>query len=315
MTLMSFAKHHSPLATLNKIAMHFDRRRGQATGMYHYGLYRRDSMYARKYLMKHYAYVLERWSSAQTIAEKCRSDSPKAWSCWLTGRDDAPSMIRTLLDIQESHLPAYDYRVITNNNLGQYVDIPGYIYDKFRNGIITPTHFTDIIRAALLAHHGGLWLDSTVLLSKDIGTEITTFPFYYAKGLDTHFSMYATCSEIAEWEGYFIAGSKKGTFYNYMYDFFCDYWKHEDSLIQYLLINTIAILGIQHISRFRNENELVPKNNVQCELLADYLKNGNRSALSMIDESDCYVFKLSRHDHYDESLFAAIVKHCKESYN
>lgn len=311
MTLVSFAMHHSPLATLNKIAMHFDRRRGQASGRYHYGLYRRDSMYARKYLMKHYAYVFERWNRAQTIAKNYRFERPKAWSCWLTGRDDAPTMIRTLLDIQESHLPAFDYIVITNKNLEKYVDIPGYIYDKVRNGIITPTHFTDIIRAALLAQYGGLWLDSTVLLSKDIGAEIATFPFYYAKGLDTHFSMYPTCSEVAEWEGYFIAGSKEGMFYNYLFDFFCDYWKHEDSLIQYLLINTIAVLGIQHIIRFRNENELVPINNAQCELLADLLKYGDRSALSMIDESDCHMFKLSRHDHYDESLFASIVKRCK----
>lgn len=302
MSLLNFALAHSPIATAIKVCMHFDRNKGKKTGLYCDYLYNLDTSYTRKYLNKKYSYIFEKWNNSTTYLRSYIPESNFAWTCWLTGRNDAPGMIRKIFDIQEQHLPEYNYNVITLKNIDDYLDIPSFVYDKFNKGIITPTHFTDIIRSGLLAKYGGLWLDSTVLLNHDIDSSILKYPFYYAKGIDSNFSAFPTCREVTKWEGYFIAGQKDSLFYNYMYDFFCEYWRREQSLVQYLLINNIAILGIEKIHLLSRQDNLVPKNNIQCELLQDAIVQNNYNYVNFLLSSNCSIFKLSRHDQYNNQL-------------
>jgi len=52
--------------------------------------------------------------------------------------------------------------LVTNENLGGYIELSPVIYQKVKDGRITYAHFSDIIRNTLLAQHGGFWLDATV---------------------------------------------------------------------------------------------------------------------------------------------------------
>ena len=58
---------------------------------------------------------------------------------------------------------AGDHRVIilTDDNYKQYVDIPEWVEEKKKKGVISRTHYSDILRLSLLARHGGMWIDST----------------------------------------------------------------------------------------------------------------------------------------------------------
>ena len=44
-----------------------------------------------------------------------------------------------------------------------YVQFPDFILDKWKNGKITHTHMTDLLRLELLVKYGGMWVDATVL--------------------------------------------------------------------------------------------------------------------------------------------------------
>ena len=62
---------------------------------------------------------------------------------------------------------------ITEKNYKDYVNMPDYIIRKQQSGEIDLTHFSDILRMMLLARHGGIWMDSTLLIpSKHLGTFI-----------------------------------------------------------------------------------------------------------------------------------------------
>ena len=47
--------------------------------------------------------------------------------------------------------------------------------DKFINNIFSITHFSDIIRMALLSKYGGYWIDSTYLVTSPLTKVNTSF--------------------------------------------------------------------------------------------------------------------------------------------
>lgn len=97
-----------------------------------------------------------------------KAEFPKViWWCWLQGEDQAPRVTKTGLASLRRNLPDYDVRILTWNNIKDYVDLPKVIYDKFAAGWISGALFSDILRLALLSKHGGFWVDSTVYCSDD----------------------------------------------------------------------------------------------------------------------------------------------------
>ena len=62
--------------------------------------------------------------------------------------------------------------------MGQYVDIPDYILQKYRAGKMTRTHFSDILRLHLLSRYGGVWIDSTILMTEHLPKYILDSPLF-----------------------------------------------------------------------------------------------------------------------------------------
>lgn len=287
---------------------------GGITGKYPASTYSKTSELTYRMLGKKFEDFISPWRHATDKAESFSDDEvPPAWTCWFQGLDTAPPMIQKLVNIQEQHLPDFDYHVITENNFDSFVDLPGYIIDAVQEGRITKTHFTDILRAALLREHGGLWLDATVLVTSNISRECVQSPFFTLKGLNMDFPGGAVYPEVAFWEGYFIAGKKNALFYNFMYEFFLEYWKQEPSLVQYLLINQVAKLGIRNISVVGEEFASIPETNQSCELLGPRLIGDEALQQFPLYEDGTTIFKLSRHTAYNPESLELVLKHAMES--
>ena len=75
-----------------------------------------------------------------------------------------PDVAKACLNSIKMHADRHPVIVITEANHGDYVDLPDYIRTKVKQGKISLTHLSDILRMALLAKHGGIWIDSTVLI-------------------------------------------------------------------------------------------------------------------------------------------------------
>ena len=88
--------------------------------------------------------------------------------CWLQGEENAPTLVKTCIKSMRENLKDRKIVVITSKNMDKYIEFPEYIITKWNNGIITNTHLSDILRVALLAKYGGLWIDATVLCTGDI---------------------------------------------------------------------------------------------------------------------------------------------------
>lgn len=90
------------------------------------------------------------------------------WQYWAQGFDgELPQVVRCCLDSVDRFKGDYEVVRLSDETIPQYVDIPEYIWAKRGHGF-SITAFSNILRLALLDTYGGVWLDTTVLLTREI---------------------------------------------------------------------------------------------------------------------------------------------------
>lgn len=127
-----------------------------------------------KKLRKKYKKKIENF--AAEIDKSCK-DAPhencgKIWFCWFQGLENAPQTVKTCYNSLKENIRDREIIVITEENFGDYVEFPDYILEKYKKGVISRTHFSDLLRLELLIKYGGSWIDSTVYCS---GGEIPSY--------------------------------------------------------------------------------------------------------------------------------------------
>ena len=179
-------------------------------------------------------------------------DSP-VWVCWWQGEEATPDIVKACLNSIRMYADRHPVIVITEANHRNYVDLPDYIRTKVEQGKISLTHLSDILRMALLARHGGIWIDSTVLIpSKHFNSFILPDNKFWTCH---HVPIYHNISR-GGWVGFFVACGRNNLLPSFMNDFFLLYWKTQTRLIVYLLIDyafAIARKYVPSISRMVDE--------------------------------------------------------------
>ena len=198
-----------------------------------------------KYLLKKYSYIIEKYQKEDETAKDSKEQN--IWICWLQGEKNAPKLVTNCIDSIRRHANNHEVILITMENYKDYIKIPKYILDKHQKGIISNAHFSDIIRMTLLRDYGGIWIDVTVFCTKDIPNDVFDKVFFSCKSpkVETHY-----ISRL-QWTSFVIGGKKNSLFYRYILDFYLEYWKNEDIIIDYLLIDYIIYLGYHNINNIK----------------------------------------------------------------
>jgi hypothetical protein len=164
------------------------------------------------------------------------------WMCWWQGIDQAPEIIRSCVKSVQKHADGHRLILITEDNYRDYVDIPEWLIKKKEEGIISRTHFSDVLRVSLLARHGGLWLDSTFFCVDTI-SDYFQLPIWSIKRPD-----YGHASVAC---GYF-ANYSLGCQFEYRWvfavirDYLLEYWKTNDIMVDYLFLDYLIVLIQKH---------------------------------------------------------------------
>ena len=90
-------------------------------------------------------------------------DSP-IWVMWYQGIDNAPPIVKSCIQSIIENRAEHTVHIISKYNLNKYIKLPSYLKQKFNKRKFGITHFSDIIRFALLSKYGGYWLDSTYFI-------------------------------------------------------------------------------------------------------------------------------------------------------
>lgn len=70
---------------------------------------------------------------------------------------------------------------LSEENYKEYITLPDFVLELFQKGKITRTFLSDLIRLELLLKYGGVWIDSTCLLTREIPKEILEADLFFFK--------------------------------------------------------------------------------------------------------------------------------------
>ncbi|MDR2717114.1 MAG: capsular polysaccharide synthesis protein [Treponema sp.] len=210
----------------------------------------------------------------ETIPLQCNIPE-QIWICWWDGIDTMPPLVRACYNSVNENAGKNNIHLITKNNFHEFVSIPNHILNKFNLNIISRTHLSDILRMALLAEHGGLWLDATVFVTGSIQSKNDCFFTIKRDYVGEYVSK-------RRWTGFCIGGTKNNILFEFAKNFFYEYWKKYNDMIDYFLIDYVIDIAYRSISGIKQMIDNVPLNNSNLYVMRDNL--GNEAASSFLDE-------------------------------
>ena len=167
------------------------------------------------------------------------------WLCWWQGEASMGPLVRECYARIKRFNPDKQVILITDDSMAQYVSFPVYILEKYQKGIISKTHMSDLLRAELLAQHGGVWMDATIYTFGPIPE------CCYEKALYTGRCKYNKKDYNVSrnrWTSYFwVSPWPEHIFFCFLSDFWRAYWKDHETLIEYFLIDYAIDLGYHAI--------------------------------------------------------------------
>lgn len=178
------------------------------------------------------------------------------WQYWAQGfnSDSLPFITRICLDSVEKHSEGYNLIRLSDDNLERYIDIPDWLIEKRQK--LSLAHFADIVRCMLLSTYGGLWLDSSVLLTGTIPDYIFSEGFFmYQRDKNEPNKTYweNTFAYYFGWDSNFKVNTLNGIFcarkdnlvIKDMTDMLLAYWKVHDNAIDYFFFQILFDLYIK----------------------------------------------------------------------
>lgn len=214
-----------------------------------------------KFIEKDFSEIIEKYKNhAEEISfpkkEKTDENDENIWIFWWQGYDTAPLLVKKCIDSIIKNAGNHPVILITKENWKNYADIPDYIIEKVEKGIITLTHFSDILRMSLISEHGGLWLDATIFVSRKIPEYCFERPYF-----SIHYETSTSKIAKGKWTGFCQAGQKNSLIHSFCRDIFFSYWKKYNKLIDYFFIDYVMLAGYKNISGFKKLIDELPLNN------------------------------------------------------
>ena len=243
-----------------------------------------------KYFEKTFADFTDSYDYDRPLAEDDEAKRGHIWVCWWQGWDQAPEIVKICIESIKRNAKNHIVTLITDDNYKEYVHIPSWVEEKRNKGIISKTHFADLLRLSLLAEHGGMWLDATFFCVSPEIEEYFSLPIWSVKR-----------------PGYLHLSVASGNFANYSLacdydhrwvfttfrDFFLHYWQTNNSLIDYLTLDYLIVLAQGKDERIKKLIEAITPNNQRCDDLFVALPQRYDEEYWYSLKKDTALFKLS----------------------
>lgn len=244
--------------------------------------------FMEEYFEYNYASVISDYSSRNQSTEHV--DEYRIFLFWWQGYESMPPLVKACYH-QLKHIEGEAVILLTKDNIFDYVDIPTYIYQRFKNGGISITHFSDVLRLSLLAKYGGMWIDSTCWVPHKLSSSIKNMAFITPNTKNApNLPMWSN----SKWCGWNIGTSLKNEIcICFTRDILYEMYKKDMYLIDYVVMDYILYYAYTHFEEVTKTIDAVP----------EYSKNRNALWFKMNDKfnqeeynkiiNGCNIFKLS----------------------
>lgn len=181
-----------------------------------------------------------------SISQKANNYTPpnskNVWVYWNTGFDSAPELVKMCFNQLKKSIPKdYQLRILTADNLSEYIVIPHWLIEKVEKKQMSQAHFSDIIRLALLYCYGGLWIDATCFLTKEIPNSVLKADFFVFQSNRLNLQEVYSPIKCSNW--FIFAKDKNNYLLGRILQILMVYWKKHSFIIDYYLFHiTLAAL-------------------------------------------------------------------------
>ena len=194
-------------------------------------------------LKREYRKTLERFD-AEYDTGLPHEGSDIVWICWLQGMENAPNLVQKCWQSVKENLTDREVILVTSENMDQYVQFPDYIIEKWRAGVISHTHLTDLLRLELLIRYGGMWMDATVFCSE----KAENIPDYFFK---SELFMYQSLKPGRDGHSHinssWLISAKTNNRILMAVRCLCyEYWKTHDHMINYFLLHEFMAMVAEY---------------------------------------------------------------------
>lgn len=193
--------------------------------------------------------------------------------------------------------------LISKENYDKYLDIDKQLKKKIDSDELNLTTFSDYVRTGLLYLYGGLWLDSTILLTDDFS--LKTFQngksFYTIIGENIYCNSNKFASE-GLWTGYMMGGIQGEKYFKLANEIMRFYLLKNTKLPDYFTIDYALRIGYKdNIDGFRDKIAKLKKINENVLRLSPILnKEFDQNTWDSI-KKNTYAFKLTyKQEFFDE---------------
>jgi len=248
-----------------------------------------------KKLENDYSFVLDKYKK-YNVETDYSSKSP-VWVCWFQGIENAPPLVKICVNSIKK-ATNHPVNIISNDNIPKYIAFPDYILEKYNHGLITNAQYSDIVRMALLSEYGGLWIDATIFVPESIPEDVFFHEFYTCKR-DLHSDSYIS---DYRWTS-FLNGCQYGcVVQKAMCDLFFEYWKKENYLIDYLLVDYFMEVLYRNNPTVKRLVDELPYNNSMIDYLQAILNEeyNEKEYKELVGSDDTFLFKLSWRMRFEE---------------
>lgn len=149
------------------------------------------------------------------------------WQYWESPDGSIPPLVQTCLNSVDKYKGKCNRIFLTPENVKEYVNIPEIFWDLKEKGKIKTAFFSDILRTCLLIQHGGIWIDSTVLLTEELPDYILNADLFVFQN-DLKIDL-----DGLNMASYFIASKKDNKILKETLAALMQYWKENNFLVNY----------------------------------------------------------------------------------
>ena len=195
--------------------------------------------HAKKYIKNHYEKYADEINDDVKYGE-CVNENP-IWIYWQQGIENAPDLVKSTINSIKFTMKNKEVIILTKDNLNKYVSLPDYIEKRFQKGQITMAHYSDLLRIELLTTIGGLWVDSTILMTKKPFFVDSDIPLFAFKDV----SLYRKEELPIAASSWLIYSNGKSNILHLTKELLYEYWKTHNHVSVYLVFHIFFKLATE----------------------------------------------------------------------
>ena len=116
------------------------------------------------------AYFKGKIDEVEVFPKKSLTGRKIIWQYWGTGWEygKLPDIVKLCYKLTDKYKGNYEIIRLDNENFKEYIEFPEFVMEKIKSRSMGYTHFSDLLRLALLDAYGGVWLDASILLTASL---------------------------------------------------------------------------------------------------------------------------------------------------